>query len=183
MGQSNKILIIDDKNHLYKTLPHLLNYEIDYTSDFNSILNNSFNLTYDLYLVDYQLSDNLVGSDICAAILRTDPRASILGISFHNEPNVLFDFIRAGANGFILKNSNFEVYETAIRQILKKKVYFEIFEGMDISELSNAEAKTYALYLHQVDVKRISEIMNCKPRTIYNRISRSKTLSFPKGHF
>lgn len=76
----------------------------------------------DLLLMDLDMP-GISGADLIARIKTQWPDLPILILSMHNEPNVAVRALRAGAAGYITKDSNLDVLLTAIRTVAAKGNY------------------------------------------------------------
>src|SRR5487761_2336111 len=72
--------------------------------------------SFDLLLLDLSMP-GVSGMDLIAHIKSTYPRLPMLVFSMHNESQVASRAIRAGASGFISKDSDPEILLDAIRRV------------------------------------------------------------------
>lgn len=92
----------------------------------------------DLVMTDMTMP-GLCGADLIAR-LRTDfPNLPILVLSMHNDVQIAFRALRAGANGYITKDSEPSVLANAIRKVASGKRYVmpELAEEMVFVTLSD----------------------------------------------
>lgn len=80
-------------------------------------------LEVDVILMDIDMP-KLSGIETTAFIKDEFPKIKILGLSMHNELSVIQKLIDAGADGYILKNSDGNELAQGINAVLKGKKYF-----------------------------------------------------------
>lgn len=65
----------------------------------------------------------LNGVETAQRIRENHPNVKILGLSMHTEPELVRRMLRAGANGYVLKDTAFDELLEAIESVLKGKRY------------------------------------------------------------
>jgi DNA-binding NarL/FixJ family response regulator len=71
----------------------------------------------DLVLTDIQLAGNLSGIDIISQLKPLVPTAEFLVCTVYDDNNLVFDALRAGAAGYILKDSSLDEIRKAILEV------------------------------------------------------------------
>lgn len=78
--------------------------------------------------VDVALMDiNMTGMDgieATKAIVKNFPKVKVLGISMHNDDVSIIAMLKAGASGYILKNSDKNTLQKAIAEVYAGKTFF-----------------------------------------------------------
>src|SRR5579871_6784332 len=121
------ILIVDDHPIVRQGLALLINREPDLAvcgdaEEAGSALRRIEELKPDLIVVDISLNGP-DGLDLLKDIRTRDPNLPILILSMHDESLYAERALRAGANGYIMKQEATERVLVAIRQILGGEVY------------------------------------------------------------
>ena len=76
----------------------------------------------DLVIMDISMP-GLNGIDATRKIKMNNPETKVLILSMHAEKNIVKDALKAGANGYLLKNSAFDEIHGAIRVVVSGKTY------------------------------------------------------------
>lgn len=103
-----KILIVDDHILFREGLASLISGQPDISvvgeaSSVQEAIGMAAELEPDLILMDYTMPDGS-GVDAAKAILRTQPTTNILFLTVHEDDELLFEAVRSGAKGYLLKN-------------------------------------------------------------------------------
>ena len=123
----SKVLIVDDNLLVRRTLTQLINQSQDlvvfgYASSVDEGPETAVRLKPDLAIVDLTL-----GSDNSLPLIRQLrerlPHIRILVLSMHEEEVFAFPALRAGANGFVMKQKASQHLFKAIRAVLAGDVY------------------------------------------------------------
>lgn len=78
----------------------------------------------DVVLLDVNLPDRR-GIGIISDLLAVAPQARVLVLTMHEEPSYLRGALKAGARGYLLKESTGDCLATAIRDVLAGYVYID----------------------------------------------------------
>ena len=73
---------------------------------------------YDIILLDITFPD-ISGIEVASAILRKNPDARIISLTMHSGDFEIRSMIKAGAVGYILKNTRPEIINEAIEKVMK----------------------------------------------------------------
>ena len=98
----------------------------------------------DLVLMDYGLPDG-TGLDATRAILASNPQTAVVLLTVHEEDDLLFEAVRSGAAGYLLKNISAKDMLARLRGLSQGEVAMEPTESRRIlSEFARtaAPAKT-----------------------------------------
>ena len=123
----------------------------------------------------------LNGIEAARQILKADPRVKIVFLTMHPDVTYATEAFRAGASGYVLKNSAASELVTAIQEVLKGRTYLTPLVAKDvIASLLEVPASTEnlppALTPRQREIlqlvaegraaKDIAAILNISPRTV-----------------
>jgi len=78
---------------------------------------------FDLLLLDINMPKTN-GIEVCQKVKKIKPTLPVLALSMHHEPAIIQKMIKAGANGYLLKDSGSDELLTAIKSISEKGEYF-----------------------------------------------------------
>ena len=76
----------------------------------------------DVVIMDVSMPD-LNGIDATRQIVARNPRARIIALSMHNDRQFAAEMFRAGAKGYLLKDSAFEELASAIRAVARDESF------------------------------------------------------------
>ena len=79
----------------------------------------------DLVLIDIEMP-GVNGIEATQRALEIYPEIKIIALSMYSDESYYYSMIEAGANGFLLKNSNFTEVKKAIVDVLEGKNYFSM---------------------------------------------------------
>ncbi|HXH18329.1 MAG TPA: response regulator transcription factor [Chitinophagales bacterium] len=122
-----KVLIADDhpffRDGIRQMLAHQGNFSvIDEASNGNEVMDLLSKNEYDLVIMDIKMPE-LGGIEAARRIKKKYPNVKVLGMSMFDEQPYIVNMLRAGAKGYVLKNSSKEELLTAIRNILSGDNY------------------------------------------------------------
>lgn len=103
-----RILVVDDQVLFREGLVSLLRGQADLTvvgevTTVSEAIEMARKLKPDLILMDFTLPDG-TGLEATEAILAENPDTNIIFLTIHEQDDRLFDAIRSGAKGYLLKN-------------------------------------------------------------------------------
>ena len=127
MGRPGRILIIEDHTLLRAGLRALLTQgdEFEVVGEFDNGRDavRSFGaLAPDLVLLDLSMP-GMNGIEAITEIRKRDPTARILVLTIHRGEDYIQESLRAGANGYVLKDASQDELRVAIRSVLGGKTY------------------------------------------------------------
>ncbi|MGA8025779.1 MAG: response regulator transcription factor, partial [Bryobacteraceae bacterium] len=122
-----KVLVVDDHPIVREGLALLINREPDLTvcgdaEDMHKALQIMELLKPDILIIDIGLSGP-DGLDLLKNIRAKDPSLPVLILSMHDESIYAERALRAGANGYIMKQEATEKVLVALRRILNREIY------------------------------------------------------------
>jgi len=186
-----KVLIADDHALIRKGLKQLLDdtEELRVTGEAESG-NEAFRMAqtgqFDVVLLDISMPDKH-GIDVLKQIKDSQPQLPVLMLSMHPEEQYALRSMKAGAAGYLNKQSAPAQLVTAIRQVAKGKKYIsselaeQLAEGLSRGyqellhqTLSNREYQTLCLMAQGKKLSEMADIMSLSPKTI--SVYRSRLL-------
>lgn len=186
-----KVLIADDHALIRKGLKQLLDDTDDLrvTGEAESgmeALKMAQSGAFDVVLLDISMPDKH-GIDVLKQIRDYLPQLPILMLSMHPEEQYALRSMKAGAAGYLNKQSAPAQLVTAIRQVAKGKKYIsselaeQLAEGLSQGyqellhqTLSNREYQTLCLMAQGKKLSEMADIMSLSPKTI--SVYRSRLL-------
>jgi DNA-binding NarL/FixJ family response regulator len=123
LAEQLTILVVDDQVLFRQGLVGLLSSQPDFTvvgeaGSVREALEQAARLQPQLILLDYSLPDG-TGEEATRAILASRPATKIVILTVHSEPELLLAAIRAGAKGYLLKNTRVERLLALLRGLLE----------------------------------------------------------------
>ena len=130
-------------------------------------------LAPDLVLLDITMP-GMNGLEACARILEELPRTKIILLSMHSGSDVVRAAAKAGAMGYVLKDSAPEVLEEALRAVLQGKTFFspaaaamqEAELTCDVRDLSRREAQVLEQIADGYTTHQIAERLCISAKTV-----------------
>jgi DNA-binding NarL/FixJ family response regulator len=121
------ILLVDDHKILRQGLRTLLAKEPDMevlaeAADGRDAVRLVRELSPQVVIMDVGMPD-LNGIEATRQILQESPETKVIALSMHSDRRFVTNMIKAGASGYLLKDSAFEELATAIRVVMARKTY------------------------------------------------------------
>jgi two-component system, NarL family, invasion response regulator UvrY len=186
-----KVLIADDHALIRKGLKQLL----DDTDDMRvtgeaengmQVIRMVEETAYDVVLLDISMPDKH-GVDVLKQLKINKPQLPVLMLSMHPEEQYALRSMKAGAAGYLNKQSAPLQLVTAIRQVASGKKYIstelaeQLANGLSLGyqellhqTLSNREYQTLCLMASGKKLSEMAEIMSLSPKTV--SVYRSRLL-------
>ena len=122
-----KILLVDDHQILRDGIRSLVKgYDdmevIGEAADGREALNMVEKLSPDLVIMDISMPD-INGIDATRMIINEAPDVKIIALSMHHDKQFVSEIFRAGASGYLIKDSAFDELDHAIRVVMSGKTY------------------------------------------------------------
>ena len=187
--KSVKILIVDDHPMIRHGIKSLLIDEEEY-SQIDEAVNGKEALDklrakkYDLVIMDIKMPE-MNGIEATKEIRKRYPGVRVLAISMYDEHSYIIKILRAGALGYILKNTGKEELLSAIKSVMKGESYFsQEVSGLMMSQLisgkpvpmmttlkanltlTKREKEIIQLILAEYTNNEIGENLGISPRTV-----------------
>lgn len=187
------ILIVDDHQVLADGIKALISEEpeckvVNHTSSGKETLDYlDEKPTIDLILLDINLPDTS-GIDLCKTIIEKYQIEHILALTMHHESEIISKMIKAGAKGYLLKNTSREELFNAIHKVHKGESYLSqavterLLHGMQnrpvqggnlIQKLTRREKEILKLIIDELTTEEIATKLFISPTTV---ISHRKSL-------
>jgi DNA-binding NarL/FixJ family response regulator len=178
-----KILVVDDHTIVRDGVKRILvdtpdMVVADEASNGEEVINKVGNNHYDLVLLDISLPGR-DGLDVLKQLKCTNPGIPVLILSMYPEEHYAVRSLRAGASGYLTKQSSSDELIGAIRKVaqgrryitpsLAEKLAFEL--GVDVrklphEKLSDREYQVMCMFGSGKTVKEIAETLSLSIRTI-----------------
>lgn len=184
-----KILIADDhpffRDGMHQLLTDQLNItDIDEAANGSEVLERLADKSYDIIIMDIKMPV-MNGIDATREIKKNYPDVKVLAMSMYDEQPYFIRMLKAGARGYLLKNSTKEELLDAISKLMQGENYFSkgvsdimisnIVSGKQM-ETVNEEKIMMSLTSREIEIIRmiaeeltnveIGERLNISPRTV-----------------
>jgi DNA-binding NarL/FixJ family response regulator len=185
-ARKTRILIVDDHPIVREGLSLMMNREADLTvcgeaEEASAALRAITTLQPDFLIVDISLNGP-DGLELLKAIRARHSSMPVLILSMHDEAIYAERALRAGANGYIMKQEATEKVLVAVRQILEQKVYVsdrianrmlqQYINGSatkrnsPVAELSDRELEVFRLIGEGHSTRKIAEELHLSVKTV-----------------
>lgn len=184
--EKTRILVVDDHPILRQGLTQLINQEADLSvcgeaEEAHKAIEAIAALNPDMVIVDISLRD-INGIELIKKIRVRDETLPILVLSMHDESLYTERALRAGANGYIMKQEASDQVVRAIRQVLSGEIYVsdrvgskllrKIIHGRPtaidspIDKLSDRELEVFRLIGRGYRTRQIAEMLRLSVKTV-----------------
>ncbi|HEX2949655.1 MAG TPA: response regulator transcription factor [Armatimonadota bacterium] len=166
-----KIVLVDDHRIVRQGLRSLLEKQVDFrvvgeADNGRSALSTITELTPDLVIMDIGMPE-MNGIDATRHVLSSLPETKIIVLSMHAEQQFVQDVMKAGAMGYLLKDSAYEELVTAIRSILAGEFYMS-------QKIANMVMRDYVRHLSDDNQSR-SATLSTREREIWKLLAEGLT--------
>jgi DNA-binding NarL/FixJ family response regulator len=186
MGVKKRILVVDDHPIVRQGLALMLNREADFVvcgeaEDATGAMLVMASARPDVLIVDISLNGP-DGLDLLKNIRTTHPALPVLILSMHDESIYAERALRAGANGYIMKQEATEKVLVAIRRILNGEIYVSEriaskmlkhyitgasgLKNSSISDLSDRELEVFRLIGEGHGTRQIAAELHLSIKTV-----------------
>jgi DNA-binding NarL/FixJ family response regulator len=122
-----RIMIVEDHNLLREGLRSMISaipgFEVvGDARDGQEAVRNALALKPDLITMDLSMP-NMNGIEATLQIKRRDPRVRIVALTAHKSEEYVREMLKAGADGYVLKDTTYEELVTALRSVLGGKMF------------------------------------------------------------
>ena len=180
------IILVDDHKILRQGLRTLLAREPDMevvaeADDGRDAVRLARELSPQVMIMDVGMPD-LNGIEATRQVLQESPGTKVVALSMHSDRRFVINMIKAGASGYLLKDSAFEELAIAIRTVMARKTYLsqEIAhvlvqdyvqggtrdEASAFSVLSAREREVLQLMAEGKTNRQIAEALHVSPKTV-----------------
>jgi DNA-binding NarL/FixJ family response regulator len=182
-----RILIIDDHPLVRSGIRAMLQIDDDLAvcgeaEDIRSSLAAIADHGPDLALVDISLKGGESGLELIKSLRQQYPDLKTLAVSMHDEETYALRALKAGAQGYVMKQEGTEKIREAIRCVLEGRTYLSPAmtrtavdhlgaggvprDNNPSSILSDRELELFELTGQGKEITEIARIMNISPRTV-----------------
>lgn len=124
-----RVVVVDDHTLMRQGLVGLLDDEPDIevigqAGDISSARKTIEAMSPDMILMDLGLPDGS-GLDLTAELTDANPEMRILVVTMHERDDYLFQALRAGASGYVLKGADVQELLTAVRTVAGGETYVD----------------------------------------------------------
>ncbi len=185
-----RVLLADDHTIFRKGLREIIDQQSDMTvvgeaKDGVEAVNNAEELAPDIILMDIKMP-RLDGIGAAHLIIERDPEVSVIILTIYLEDEYVFEAIRAGAHGYILKDAGLEKMLEAIRAVhcgeiridptIASKALMKLcLEAEDPQEriisLTKREKEILSFVVKGARNREIAEELLLSEQTVRNRLS------------
>ena len=152
--------------------------------DGGQVLSSYRSLSFDVLLLDLNMP-GLSGVELIARLKSEYPRIPILVLSMHNTVQVASKALKAGANGYLTKDSDPELLMMAVRKVaaggnfmdpaLAEKMLFDApvaSDGVLHDRLSERELQVFLQLVQGTSVNEVAERLNISNKTVSTHKAR-----------
>jgi DNA-binding NarL/FixJ family response regulator len=187
------ILIADDHNLLRQALRQMLQTEPDLTvvseaANAEQAIERCKLLAPDVVLMDIHMPRGAEGIEATKRITEQNPHTKVIILTMERQDEYLFESIKAGAKGYLLKNANSEELLEAIRTVaageatlpptIARKVLEEFhrlnereLQGKPYERLTEREKEILSLVGEGASNRQIAQRLDIAEKTVRNRLS------------
>jgi DNA-binding NarL/FixJ family response regulator len=177
----NTVLIADDHTIVAEGLVSLLTeHDFDVVgtvADGRMLLEAAMRHRPDVIVTDLSMPE-LSGLEVLTRLKAERIDSKVVVLTMHNNAELAVRAMRAGASGFLLKESAGEELVTAIRQVLQGRIYLtaavtkDVLDGMAAArdlpgpDLTSRQRDVLRLLLKGQRMKEIAANLHLSPRTV-----------------
>jgi len=185
-AMATKVLLVDDHEIMREGMSALLRKYSEFeviglASDGREAIEMVAQLHPDVVIMDVGMP-NLNGVDATRQLISAHPNLKIMALSAHSDGSVVVKMIRAGAAGYMLKESAFEELVEGLNTLMEgktflcKKISKVVFseyvdlvsnsKAMKGNGLTNREREVLQLVAEGKTTKEIAELLQLSTKTI-----------------
>ena len=165
---STRVLVADDHQIVREGLRSLLEKEpgfrvVGEAEDGVTAVRMARELTPDIIIMDVSMP-NLNGIEATRQIVAELPGVKIIALSMHDDQRFVLNILKAGAKGYMLKDSAFKDLAKAIRKVVNNQTYLssEIADIVENDLLSSATSGGILSLPPAVSQRAGSPITSCR---------------------
>ncbi|MGF6294771.1 response regulator [Paraburkholderia youngii] len=172
MNTKYRVLVSEDHDLLRKGLCSMLSAQGEFpvvgeATDGKQACQFAMTLNPDLILMDLSMR-GMNGIEASAAIKRRSPHVRILALTVHQNEEYVREALRAGVDGYVLKDVSFDELIVAMRAVMqgKKHLSADVYGYMVDSFITGREA---------VAPKNAWDILTARERSVLKLIAEGRT--------
>ncbi|GEM49694.1 MULTISPECIES: response regulator [Deinococcus] len=186
-----RILLVDDHALFRQGIKSLLESEGDIrvigeASNGREAIRFAAETKPDLILMDIQMPE-LDGVKACQSILEIDPQARVIMITMYRQDSYVFEALKAGARGYVLKDADASTLIDAIRRVAEGEALLnadlaqnvlddfrhkkEVLPSEKHADLNERETMILRLLAQGHSNQEIAIKMDISEKTVRNRLS------------
>ncbi|MBN1796357.1 MAG: response regulator transcription factor [Sedimentisphaerales bacterium] len=168
---ATRIIIVDDHGIIREGLKVLLEkYDdievIGQANDGRSAVELTRQLEPDIVIMDITMP-NLNGIDATKQIIEQSRKIKVIALSIHSSRHFVADMLKAGASGYVLKESLFDELIEAIDTVTKGKIYLS-------PGITSTVVDDYVKYIKKGNTSRLSRL-STRERQVLQLLSEGKS--------
>jgi len=168
---SIKVLIADDHQIVREGLRSMLEKEVGIkvvgeAKEGRTVLRLARELTPDVIIMDVAMPE-LNGIEATRQLLADFPTIKVIALSMHDDRRFILNMIKAGAKGYLLKDSAFKELAKAIRVVVANKTYLS-------SDIADIVVKDYLATTTSEESSAFNQL-SPREREVLQLIAEGKT--------
>lgn len=159
------LMIVDDHQVLIDGLSALLENAKDIELKHQALSGQSAldilqkDQNIDVVLLDINLPDK-DGFTVCQEILKRHKKTQVLALTMHDEPGFISKMVKAGASGYLLKNTDREELIRAIQTVASgEKYYSQVVTNKLLEGMQNGKKKRSSSLIQKI-TRREKEVLH-----------------------
>ena len=179
-----KIILVDDHQIVREGFKLILFLDdgfevIGEASSAQELFELTTTISPDIFVLDISMP-GMNGIEICKVLKSENLQSKILFLTANNDTTHIKQAVKAGADGFLPKDTSPEEFKTALQEIYRNNSYFsQKISGLIVKIMANTLNGTQQeieLTLREIDIikeiadgkpqKEIAEDLNISPRTV-----------------
>jgi len=176
-----RVLVADDHLILRMGLESLINRQKDMTVVGEASSGQEVVDLYHVHRPDVTLMDlrmpGLSGVEAIAAICRTDPEARVIVLTIHKGDEAVYQALRAGAKGYLIKDVPTEEILAAIRMVhqgqrcIPPEIASRMLERLWQADLTPREVDILKLVARGLGNKEVADELSISQATVKNHVA------------